>query len=285
MTKNQRSGFVFWAIAIVIIEIGIYLYPLYFISKKEPTDIVPNQVLIAEKNATAKIDNPPITHTPFNPNALTVKEFEALGFSEKQAAVIVKYRQSLGGNFGSVYDFKSCFVVSDQKFEELKPYIKLQKISHSFTPKNYTKTHTRKISLKKFNPNKLNQRGWEQLGFSPKQAQVILKYKNNYCGGYFENKKQIANCFVISAKKFAELNPYISLLPKKKPSQAKPLSNPNTFTITDWEEIGLSTQDSKNIIKYRDFIGGFKDITDLEKCQFIDSLHLEKLRKIVTFTP
>ncbi len=59
----------------------------------------------------------------FDPNALDVDGFVALGvFSRRQAEVIVKYRASIGG-FRTVEDFAKCYVVSDGTMELLKDKI------------------------------------------------------------------------------------------------------------------------------------------------------------------
>ncbi len=58
----------------------------------------------------------------FDPNALDVAGFMALGFSEAQAGVIMRYRASLGG-FRTAEDFGHSYVVSPEMFEKLRPYI------------------------------------------------------------------------------------------------------------------------------------------------------------------
>jgi len=59
---------------------------------------------------------------PFDPNALDAAGFVALGFSQKQAEVIIKYRYKLGG-FTTPDDLAHCFVVSKEAFARIAPYI------------------------------------------------------------------------------------------------------------------------------------------------------------------
>ena len=68
-------------------------------------------------------------HTPrtyesfrFNPNTATAEDFRRLGFSEKQAASIVNYREK-GGMFRRKTDFAKSFVVADSVYQRLEPYI------------------------------------------------------------------------------------------------------------------------------------------------------------------
>ena len=58
----------------------------------------------------------------FNPNTASVEDLCRLGFSPKQAASIVEYRNK-GGKFRRKSDFARSFVVSDSIYKRLEPYI------------------------------------------------------------------------------------------------------------------------------------------------------------------
>ena len=62
----------------------------------------------------------------FNPNTATVEDFQRLGFSEKQAASIVAYREK-GGRFRRKSDFAKSYVVADSVYKRLEPYIDIPK--------------------------------------------------------------------------------------------------------------------------------------------------------------
>lgn len=68
------------------------------------------------------------------------------------------------------------------------------------------------VLLSEFNPNELDEKQWQKLGFSEKQVKTILKYKN-IVGGNFESKEQLRKCYAISEEKFAQIESYI-LLPE-----------------------------------------------------------------------
>lgn len=70
-------------------------------------------------------DKPKIHYKKFNPNHYSQKDWQNIGFSEKQATTILKYKMSLGGNFSSLKQIQSCFVISPDKFSQMKPYIVL----------------------------------------------------------------------------------------------------------------------------------------------------------------
>ena len=58
----------------------------------------------------------------FNPNLIYKDEWVRLGFSTKQVETILKYKEKIGG-FKSKLDVKNCYVVSDQMYRLLSPYI------------------------------------------------------------------------------------------------------------------------------------------------------------------
>lgn len=58
----------------------------------------------------------------FNPNTVSVRDLERLGFTAKQAQAIDNYRAS-GGRFRRKSDFAGSFVVSDSVYRRLEEYI------------------------------------------------------------------------------------------------------------------------------------------------------------------
>ena len=75
----------------------------------------------------------------FDPNKIGLEKWIAFGFSKKQAASIIKYRESYGP-FKKKEDIKKLYVVSDEKYAELEPHIRIQKIEdlEKFTTENTT---------------------------------------------------------------------------------------------------------------------------------------------------
>ena len=61
---------------------------------------------------------------PFNPNTITQDSLQLLGFSQRQAASIIKYRTK-GGKFKVKGDFARMYVVDNAKYASLEPFILL----------------------------------------------------------------------------------------------------------------------------------------------------------------
>lgn len=232
----------------------------------------------------------------FNPDNYTVKDWEKLGFSEKQSQAIFKYKQYLGGSFVSKEKLKECFIISEQNFQKLAPFVLLpEKTPNDFQRKYPSKEN--KIFVKKiapFNPNSLDKDGWEALGFSEKQTQIILNYRDKILGGNFKNTDEIKKCFVISEEKFNEIYPYIqlSIIEKEKPKtnhQAETTIKPTDFSKVDLNvisykqllEFGFTEKDAAMLLSFRKKLGGFVDKQQVAETYEIDKELANKLIAIV----
>ena len=148
-----------------------------------------------------------------------------------------------------------------------------------------------------FDPNLLDLQGWIGLGFSEKQANVIMNYRNRILKGSFRSKDDIKNCFVISEQKFAELEPFINLNPENigkrnssAASQGK-ISGPATdFTKVDLNEItaeqlvefGFDERAARNYVSFRKKLGGFAVKNQVFESYDIDR---ELAQKLIDISP
>ncbi len=86
------------------------------------------------------------------------------------------------------------------------------KEKEDFSDVKFISESTTPLSLSEFEPNDLDEKQWQNLGFTEKQIATILNYKK-IVGGKFVSKEQFKKCYAISPEKFAELESYI-LLPE-----------------------------------------------------------------------
>lgn len=63
----------------------------------------------------------------FDPNTVSAEDLCRLGFSERQAAAILRYREA-GGRFRRKADFKRSYVVEDSVYKRLEPYIDIPRL-------------------------------------------------------------------------------------------------------------------------------------------------------------
>ncbi len=148
------------------------------------------------------------------------------------------------------------------------------------------------VELFDFDPNTLDAYGFVRLGFSVKQAQVIINYRS--AGAVFRDKGDFARCYTVSEWMFARLSPYIiisadSLEPKddcldsvidvevvKDTLQAEvveyarekinfPIDINSGDSATLVEVRGIGPLTAGRIVEYREKLGGFVSTTQLSE--------------------
>lgn len=231
----------------------------------------------------------------FNPDLYTENDWKKLGFSEKQAAAIIKYKNYLGGSFVSKEKFKECFIISDENYAKLKSFLILPEKTPENFEENKKKLATDKPKIKyfEFNPNELDTNGWQKLGFSEKQALVIVNYRDKNLKGSFKSLEEIEKCFVISAEKFSEIKPYIKLILLANNSQNAITPPKPTITKTDFNKIdlnkitfaqliefGFDEKAAGSFIGFRNKLGGFITENQVFETYNIDKNLAEKLIKV-----
>lgn len=229
----------------------------------------------------------------FNPDHFSAKDWINIGFSERQAEAILKYKNYLGGSFISKEKFKDCFIISEENYQKLEPYLILPaKTPESF--KNYAKKEGQsKIKHHPFDPNTLDVSGWQALGFSTKQAQVIVNYRDRNLKGSFKDAEDIQKCFVVSAEKFEELKPYIKINPATitKNDEVQTIKQEktdftkvdlNTITFRQLIEFGMDERSAGSLIGFRKKLGGF-----VSKQQILDTYNIDKelAQKLISIAP
>ncbi|WP_294288195.1 helix-hairpin-helix domain-containing protein [uncultured Chryseobacterium sp.] len=233
----------------------------------------------------------------FNPDHYSAADWQQMGFSEKQAAAILKYKNYLGGSFASKEKFRECFIISEENFQKISPYLLLpEKAPAGFS--HYAKNQNQekiKIRYYAFDPNTMDMEGWKSFGFSEKQAQTIINYRDRNLKGSFKSLEEIQRCFVISPEKFAELKPFIRLNttsvtanPSNKSPEPKQQETDfsktdlNSITFRQLIEFGFDEKAAGSMIGFRKKLGGF-----VTKEQILTTYNIDKelTQKLLSTAP
>jgi len=220
----------------------------------------------------------------FNPDLYSQNDWENLGFSEKQAAAILKYKNYLGGSFISKEKLKECFIINDDQFSQMFPFLILQnKTPDNLANKFEKKKEKEPVKISNyFDPNELNIEQWKALGFTEKQANVIVNYRDRNLKGSFKSLEDIQKCFVISEEKFLEMKPWIklSVSEKIKQTEEKPTIaektdfakiNLNEINFKQLREFGFTEKDAAGILAFRKKLGGF-----INKQQVLETYEIDR---------
>lgn len=130
LPRSRALGIIILMFALLLFQVGVFLFEKVFKGVGEDAGTLaagtlaagPSVAGLSAANPSAAGRRPELFH--FDPNTISPDSLSLLGFSQKQAESIIKYR-SKGGKFRKKSDFAKMYVVSDDKYKELEPYIVL----------------------------------------------------------------------------------------------------------------------------------------------------------------
>ena len=104
----------------------------------------------------------------------------------------------------------------------------------------------RRVESFRFNPNTVTQEDLRRLGFSEKQAQSIINYREK--GGSYRRKEDFAKSFVVSDSIYRRLAPYIDI----------PLLDLNVADSAAFDALpGIGGWFARKMVEYRKALGGY----------------------------
>ena len=162
------------------------------------------------------------------------------------------------------------------------------------------------LELSPFDPNKINKEDWLKFGLNTKVAERIERYKSK--GGKFRKKEDLLRVYDFPQDLYEALEPYIQIEAKQFASQykknyekryssktytpdtakkwvkkeKKELSKLN-LNAADTAQLkrlrGIGEKRALNIIKYREKLGGFAQIKQIEEVWGLDSISIGSIIK------
>jgi competence ComEA-like helix-hairpin-helix protein len=153
----------------------------------------------------------------------------------------------------------------DVSTEDVKAFEKAKKNFQNKKRNYYTKYEKKKrfsTPPRKFNPNEYSAEDWLNLGLSEKQVAVLLKFTKNG----IRSNEDLKRIFVISDELYALIKdstyyperPKTEYTPKVVEEKKIQKLEINTASVEDLENLkGIGPFFAKQIIKYRDRLGGF----------------------------
>lgn len=126
----------------------------------------------------------------------------------------------------------------------------------------------------RFNPNRASSEEFRRLGFSEKQAQAIINYREK--GGIFRRKEDFARSFVVSDSIYRRLAPYIDI----------PLLDLNLADSADFDALpGIGGWFAKKMVEYRTALGGYSYKEQLLDIYKFTEEKYQALEDLITVSP
>ena len=140
-------------------------------------------------------------------------------------------------------------------------------------------------SLFRFNPNTLNDDGWLALGLSQGKLKVLRNYQQS--GGYFKQKEDLQRCYAFGDAFYNTIKEYVSI-PKPKttePITQKPIIENQIIELNQADSLalisikGIGPFYAKQILKYRNELGGFYSYNQFSEIWGLEKLDIEKFKQ------
>ena len=193
-----------------------------------------------------------ISYTPFRIDTATAGYLRSLGFSRRQAELVVRYREMIGG-YRSMEEFAECYAVDSAMAERLRPYI-------IFAERDTTATVTYEREAISF-PVNINTADSATLrrvrGIGAKSVVDILRYRE-LLGGYY-SVDQISELDVVTEENFRIISQqiYADSVDIKKISIN--FASPKVLEVHPY----LSNRMLRRIINKRELKGGWSTIQEM----------------------
>ena len=210
-----------------------------------------------------------ITLFEFNPNTISKEQWEQLGVSKFAAERLVNY-VAKGGKFKSKSDLLKTYGFTQEDFERLEPYIKIDSIAN-VKPVNNTVPD---IAINKVttNINTASKEQFMQLGFSADNAIRIIKFRENAGGIY--SSEQLTSLFGIDMAVLSEAQPFLVA----DENEIVKLNINTATTSTLAAHIYISDEMAQAIVDYRNATGKFYSLSEIRKVPGMYAGLFEKLK-------
>jgi competence protein ComEA len=160
--------------------------------------------------------------------------------------------------------------------------------SSSFSPQTSTWDVAERFS---FDPNTLDSAGWVRLGFSPKQAASIIRYRSK--GAKFYRPEDLLRLYMMDSARYLDLLPFISIAPLPQTRSTAPFPHyerpapvmvdinlADTLQLTSLRGIGPAF--ARRIFRYRQRLGGFRSVHQLYEVYGMDSMRVQAILPFIT---
>jgi DNA uptake protein ComE-like DNA-binding protein len=213
----------------------------------------------------------------FNPNGLPVDDWVRLGLSPAQARSIKNF-ETKGGNFKTKEDVKKLFVISEERYRELEPFIVLpenDKLQNA-QPRN-TEPVTRNpipsiVELNTADSSLLT----TVKGIGPVFAKRIVAYRDRL-GGFYSTD-QLTEVFGMDAEKFAEIKTHV-----KADSTYIRKININSIEASELKKFPYLTPTvATALVNYRKSHGNYKSVAGIRSCALITEALYKKIAPYFT---
>ena len=282
-TKKERKGVIIILFFNALLLAGSLLYEYYLADLTMPLTIEKADSTIIQSNTSVSLDeklskneilsneNKKNVLFDFDPNLISIENWEQLGVTKKTALTIQKYI-SKGGKFREPQDLKKIWGIPESLAYQLMPYVKIKEEKKSLVNSQFQQNQKQKLSAELIDLNQADSSALEKLsGIGPKLSQRIISYREKL-GGFY-SIEQLHEVWGLQDSILEKISNKIEI-------QSKSLRKIN-INLADFNQlkshpyIGYKTASA--ILNYRNQHGMFQNIEEIQKIVLIDEKIYSKI--------
>ena len=247
------------------------------------------EVESGELTTEQRAESPESEFSTFDPNTATFRELLEAGLPRNIAVSIVRWRES-----GKIYRIKEdlalCYGMSDSLYFAIEPYIIIGE-EFRFKPKssydnkeshtsNEPKRRMLGVELKPFSLDTVGLRYLTLLGFSTKEAELIIRYRE-IIGGY-RNFEKFDECYAVDSTMAERLRPYIifttetvDTLKIEEDNRMIEINSADSATLCRVR--GIGPKSAREIIIYRKLLGGYYSVEQISELSVVLDKNFEEI--------
>lgn len=264
-SRNERKGLIILVFIIFVLAVANKLV-FYF----EKPAVIDKALLDSAKQKLGEYNDSLYENESakilfyFNPNLIDSVTLDSLNVPDQVKLNLLRYR-SKGGYFKSAEDLHKIYGMTEDVYSSILPYVLFDE------RKADSRKSQSSVELFAFNPNSATDKEFEMLGFSEKQIDAIRKYLTK--SGKFKTKSEFLKMRIIEEEQKSRISGIIDL--PEEFDDAKQISfekknlvriELNSADTTLLKQLpGIGSILARRIVKYRDLLGGFYSIAQLNE--------------------
>ncbi len=283
MVKRVRATDRYLSAVAYIVVLGSLIFNVIFFSRgfKDKGSNTPSE----QRDSTELIEEEPIAHT-FDPNTASYRDMRQAGIPKRIAVNIMRWRES-GKVFRIKEDLAVCYGMTDSLYYAIEPLIVIGK-EYQIEPKNYQEStksekpnkmrHELRVELEPFSLDTVGEHYLELLGFSAKQAELVIRYRD-MIGGYRTFEK-FDECYAVDSVMAERLRPYI-IFPEIEVQEVVVEKLPININKADSATLcmvrGIGPKSAQQIVRYRELLGGYCSVEQISELSVVTSENFEHI--------
>lgn len=271
-TKSQRRAIYVILSFIAVLQVGLYFSNDIFLQENTPVQVSKEVAAFFAEDAESKKDETKqISLFTFNPNTASADDLLRLGMAVSSAERLVKYRDK-GGVFRKPEDLFKLYGVDSSWVQKVITYVNIPNKNQE----GDSKAEAPRLNLSFFDPNTVSVYELTSMGVKEWQAKRIITYREKVKP--FKVKEDFYKLYGFDSATVWQFLPFVKIeeiAVVEEKIVPVDINAADSLTLINIRGVGSYT--AKNILKYKERLGGFVSVDQLKEVYGLKPDRLEQI--------